>query len=209
MSDASAALARLRDVIERRGALRPGECCDLCGVAIEERHAHLVDLETKSLRCTCRPCALLFSAAGAGARYRAVPERAEPLDVALADTEWHRLQIPVAIAFFFRSTAADRAVAFYPGPAGATESLLPLEDWESLAARHLRVAELVPDVEALLIRKREVGFDGYIVPIDRCYELVGRMRRTWRGLDGGEEVHREIERFFAALAIETGRERPS
>jgi hypothetical protein len=40
------------------------------------------------------------------------------------------------------------------------------------------------------------------VPIDRCYELVGRMRRHWRGFDGGDEVRAQIEVFFAGLGSE-------
>lgn len=200
MSEDAPGLGRLRGVIERRNAPRPGESCELCGAVLDDRHAHLVDLETHTLRCTCRPCALLFTSADAGNRYRTVPERVERLDVAIDDTEWQRLQIPVGIAFFFQPANTARAVAFYPGPAGATQSLLPLEDWEALASRHPRLAALAPDLEALLVRRRAPGgFDGFLVPIDRCYELVGRIRRHWRGFDGGEQVHAEIDGFFAGL----------
>lgn len=204
MNEAPPALARLKGVIERRNLPHAGERCELCGVTLNDRHGHLVDLETHSLRCTCRPCALLFSSAGAGARYRKVPDRVERLDVAFDDGEWERLQIPVGIAFFFRPADTERLIAFYPGPAGATQSLLPIEDREALAARHPRLPALAPDLEALLVRRRGPGdFAGYRVPIDRCYELVGRMRRHWRGFDGGEEVHGEIDHFFASLDAES------
>jgi hypothetical protein len=43
-------------------------------------------------------------------------------------------------------------VAFYPGPAGATESELPLPAWNRMVARDPRLAVLRPDVEALLVR---------------------------------------------------------
>ena len=29
------------------------------------------------------------------------------------------------------------------------------------------------------------GAECFIVPIDACYELVGHLRRLWRGFDGG------------------------
>ena len=47
--------------------------------------------------------------------------------------EWDALQIPVSVAFFFLNSSIDRVAAFYPGPAGATESLLPLDTWDELA----------------------------------------------------------------------------
>jgi hypothetical protein len=61
--------------------------------------------------------------------------------------------------------------------------------------------ELAPDVEALLIYRRrgEDRFQCFIVPIDACYELTGKVRRYWKGFDGGEHVWREIEGFFSSL----------
>jgi len=63
------------------------------------------------------------------------------------------------------------------------------------------LAELEPDVETLLVHGRAEagGFDCFLAPIDACYELVGRVRRTWRGFHGGEEARREIDAFFAGL----------
>ena len=37
------------------------------------------------------------------------------------------------------------------------------------------------------------------MPIDACYELVGHLRRLWRGFDGGREAHEAIDAFFAGL----------
>ena len=48
----------------------------------------------------------------------------------MPDELWDSLLIPVNMAFFFRSTAEGRVVPLYPGPAGATESLLELESWK-------------------------------------------------------------------------------
>jgi hypothetical protein len=114
------------------------------------------------------------------------------------DTQWNRLPIPVGIAFFFFNTSLGRMVVFYPSPVGATESLLSLETWEELASANPLLASLAPDVEALLVRnvQRRGSFECYIVPIDACYELVGRIRRRWKGFDGGEEAWREIGAFF-------------
>jgi hypothetical protein len=42
------------------------------------------------------------------------------------------------------------------------------------------------------------------VPIDACYELVGRIRTHWKGLDGGDDVRTEMDRFFAALRDRCG-----
>ncbi len=72
--------------------------------------------------CVCRGCYLLFTDGNAGLRYRAVPDRYVMFpDLALGRREWESLQIPVGLAFFFLNSALDRMVAFYPGPAGATE----------------------------------------------------------------------------------------
>jgi hypothetical protein len=37
------------------------------------------------------------------------------------------------------------------------------------------------------------------VSIDECYNLVGLLRMHWRGISGGSEVWKEIERFFTEL----------
>jgi hypothetical protein len=38
------------------------------------------------------------------------------------------------------------------------------------------------------------------VPVDRCYELAGRLRRVWRGFDGGAEARAEIAAFLDDVA---------
>jgi hypothetical protein len=54
---------------------------------------------------------------------------------------------------------------------------------------------LEPDVEALLVRREPATC--LLVPIDACYRLVGLVRRTWRGFDGGAEAWRDVDGFFA------------
>ena len=133
-------------------------------------------------------------------KFKAVPERyLYAPGLILTDAQWTSLQIPVGIAFFFFNTSLGRMVVFYPGPAGATESLLSLETWDELARTNPLLATFAADVEALLVRnvQRRGGFECYIVPIDACYELVGRIRRRWKGFDGGEDAWKEIDAFFA------------
>ena len=52
----------------------------------------------------------------------------------LGPGQWDELEIPVGLAFFFRNSILGRTVAFYPGPAGATESELPLDAWDAVVA---------------------------------------------------------------------------
>jgi hypothetical protein len=198
----------LRRFLEPRKRAVPGELCEFCTEPVYDEHPHVVNVETRSLMCACRGCYLLFAPDGAaGGKYRAVPDDVtlDP-EFRLTNGQWDSLQIPVGMAFFFHQSDLGRAVAFYPSPAGATESLLPLETWQELVAANSVVASMLPDVQALLVyRPRDAAQRCYVVPIDACYQLVGLIRRYWKGFDGGEEVWREIEGFFAML---TDRSRP-
>jgi hypothetical protein len=162
----------------------------LCAELIDADHGHVVDLESRALLCACRPCYLVFAPAGAGGRrFRAVPQRfVELSEMTLTAAQWEALQIPVEVAFFFVNSQLGKVAAFYPGPAGATESLLPLDSWSEFAG-------VEPDVEAVLVRNRD-HLEGYIVPIDSCYELVGELRRLWKGFDGGSEAQDALDAFF-------------
>jgi hypothetical protein len=103
------------------------------------------------------------------------------------------------MAFFFFSSAAERVLAYYPGPMGPTESQLQLSSWRQLENENPILAELEPDVEALLVNR--VGDEPryWLVPLDECYSLVGLIRMHWKGLSGGQQVWQEIDRFFADL----------
>jgi hypothetical protein len=180
------------------------ETCELCGEPIDPEHRHVLDLHERRLLCACRACSILFDRkAAGGGHFRLVPDGCRLVqDFELDDALWSRLRLPVDMAFFFVSSAAGRAVAFYPSPLGATESLLELKAWEELEASNPVLAELEPDVEALLVNRTGTTRDHWLVPVDRCYALVGLIKTRWKGLAGGEEVWDEIGRFFDALREE-------
>jgi hypothetical protein len=178
----------------------------MCGAWVPPDHRHVVDTVDRSLKCLCTPCFLLFSdPAAAAGRYRQVSSRYAALPgLQLSDADWDALSIPVSLAFFFQNSSLGRTVAFYPGPGGATESLLPLDAWQSIVSANPALGELAPDVEAILVRQRRDGVDCYVVPIDACYELVGRLRLHWSGFDGGAEARAHIDNFFADVRRRAG-----
>lgn len=193
----------------RQPEIRQPEKCEMCAAEIPAEHGHIADLQSSSLLCACRACYLLFtdSAAGRG-RYRAIPDRyltdpAHPMTTA----EWDTLEIPVGLAFFLRDSGEGGVTAFYPSPAGATECRLDLQAWDQLEAGHPLLGAVTTDVEAVLISRsdglaaregvpRPAGIEYFVVPIDACYELAGRMRRQWRGFDGGAEARASIAAFL-------------
>jgi hypothetical protein len=178
------------------------ERCELCGDPIPAEHRHMLDLRNRELMCACRACKILFdSGAAGGGHYRLVPDRRLRLTgFEMDDVAWEELRIPVDMAFFFHHTEAGRVVAYYPSPAGPTESLLELDAWEELARANPVLGGLEPDVEALLVNRSRGARQYFLVPIEDCYALVGLIRTRWRGLTGGREVWEEIEAFFERLA---------
>lgn len=180
----------------------PGECCDFCATPIPDEHRHLVELAARRILCACRACSLVFEPAGAAqGRYRPIPSRyAEVPAFAVEDGTWEALAIPIGLAFFFHNSLEGKTIAFYPSPAGATESLLPLESWNEILAAYPLLRSMESDVEAAIVRRTENTSRCYLVPIDAAYELVGIVRSTWKGFDGGEEARGRIDEYFARLA---------
>lgn len=190
--------------------------CELCSQPLAPVHQHLLEIAPQRLLCACDACALLFPGQSADAKYRRVPRRIRFLaDFCLDDAQWDALTIPINMAFFFHSTPRGRAVALYPSPAGATESLLELESWEEIVAQNPALQLMEPDVEALLVNRiarsspnNPSAPDGktgtpeakyFLAPIDECFKLVGAIRAHWRGLSGGKKVWEEIDAFFTDL----------
>jgi hypothetical protein len=194
----ASAFTTLRGYATARRAA-PEERCELCGLALAPEHRHLLEQTTRKILCSCDACGLRFENVIDG-RFKLIPRDARALpDFQPTDSQWNALSLPINLAFFFYDSPSKKMTALYPSPAGATESLLPLSAWESLVADNPVLATLGPDVETLLVDR--VGNRRFyaIAPIDVCFELVGLIRIHWRGLSGGEEVWREIEKFFVRL----------
>ena len=197
--------ATLKGLLRKPVAPAPGERCDFCALPVGPQHSHLIDLKARRIMCGCRPCALTFEPDGAArGRFKLVPERfARARDLALDDALWDSLQIPIGLAFFFHNSTDGKFAGFYPGPAGATESQLPLDAWQSIAEHHPVLSTLRADVEAILLRRLPGSTDCFIVPIDAAYELVGLIRTTWRGFDGGDHAKSRIAAFFDGIERRT------
>lgn len=196
ISQRNNSFTKLRKFIREREEV---ETCELCKTQLGHQHQHLIDPVSREIACACDACSLLFFT-GDG-RYRRVPRTTKFLkDFNLSDVEWENLLIPINMAFFFYSSSVKRVVAFYPSPAGPTESLLPLEAWDQLAENNPILKDLENDTEALLVnRVSKNDCLHFIAPIDRCYELTGVIRAYWQGLGGGKEVWEEIMKFFTEL----------
>lgn len=205
-SQSQTSYSALKRFVRKRA---PDEQCDLCSVEIAPEHTHLLDPATRQLICACIPCALLFDGQQ-GTKYKRVPQRLRVLQsFQMADEQWDDLLIPVGMAFFFNSSTEDRVMAYYPSPAGPTESLLTLEAWQEVVKDNPVLREMQPDVEALLVNRIGGAQEYYLAPIDKCYELVGLIRANWRGLSGGHEVWKEIAQFFNGLQARAEVARPN
>jgi len=182
----------------------PTERCELCSATLAHEHPHLLELASRQITCACDACSTLFDGM-TGTKYRRVSRRTWFLaDFQISDGEWEELLIPINMAFFFYSSVHGRMVTLYPSPAGAVESLLPLEAWSQIVNNNPALSKLEPDIEALLVNR--VGHahgsapaEYFAAPIDDCYRLVGLIRTHWKGLSGGNEVWAEIAGFFSAL----------
>ncbi|HET8592912.1 MAG TPA: DUF5947 family protein [Solirubrobacterales bacterium] len=187
-----------RAPVDRAGANgdRPAEeRCDLCGNEIPSRHRHLLHLTERRILCACEPCLALRSG---DPELRPTGTRTTWLeDFELSEELWARFAIPIGLAVFMLDSVAGRTVAFYPSPAGPTESELDLDAWEELREANPVLASLEPDVESLIVNRIARPPEQVIVPIDECYRLVGMIKACWDGITGGAGPEQAIERFFA------------
>jgi hypothetical protein len=173
--------------------------CELCAEALSEQHAHLLGLHDRRLVCACRACSVLLGAAGS-ADYRLVPSHVTRLaGFRLGDELWRALGVPVGLAFFSRCSATGGVVASYPGPGGPVDATPEPAPWERLVADNPVLAELAPDVEALLVNRVSEPAGYYRSSIDHCYRLAGLVRTRWQGISGGTEIAGVVAGFFASL----------
>lgn len=192
------AFSTLRRMKQPR-AVEVEEHCEFCNVLIAPVHRHLLEIEKRQIICTCDACAMRFMGVVAG-RFKLIPHSARSLpDFHMTDSQWDNFALPINLAFLYRDTLAEKVIALYPSPAGATESLLPAQNWPALEAGNPALTKMEPDVEALLVNRVGTAREYFIAPMDACYELVGLIRMHWRGLSGGEKVGQEMETFFAKL----------
>lgn len=202
-------VARMRALAQAPGAsaavdgqLRAAqERCDVCNAPLPDDHRHLLHLEERRIVCACEACWALHSG---DAEYRPVGTRTLWLEsFELSDQLWAGLQIPIGLAFFMRSSVTRGVVAFYPSPAGATESELSLEAWEELVARNPVLEGMDPDAEALIVNRLADPPECVIAPIDQCYALVGLIKLRWEGISGGPALREAVPEFFSALRDRT------
>jgi hypothetical protein len=190
----------LRGFATRRRAAPVEERCELCSIPLAPEHRHLLESATRKIICSCDQCSLRFENVLEG-RFKLIPRDVWSLPgFRMEDAAWEALALPIGLAFFYHDTPRGvKMVAYYPSPAGATESLLPLEAWQTLLRDNPSLAGLQPDVETFLVNRIGDRRDYYRVPIDLCFELVGLIRVHWRGFTGGEAVWREIDAYFLRL----------
>jgi hypothetical protein len=192
--DPRRALTALKRFVRRE---EPAAHCDLCAASLRDEHDHLVEPETRSLVCACRPCALLFPE-GPGARYRRIRSRAVRVpglhfdDAALA-----ALGVPVRLAILCPSQVHDAVFALFPNAAGATEATIPMVEWSAAVVAHpvLAPVTIVPDAEALIIDQMSGRSRCFVASLDVCHHFIGLLRarsgaqesslaRAMRFLDG-------------------------
>src|SRR3954469_15872725 len=176
----------------------PAEHCDFCNLVLPPGHRHLIEIATRKIICACDACALRFD--NVVGRWKLIPRDTRPLsNFRMTDAQWDAFALPIQLAFFHYSTPAGKVLALYPSPAGATESLLPVGNWEALVSENPELAGMEQDVEALLVNRLNGAREYYLAPIDVCFELAGLIRLHWRGFSGGDKVWDELRAFFARL----------
>jgi Family of unknown function (DUF5947) len=178
----------------------PAERCDLCGAEVPAEHRHLLQLEERQILCACESC---FALRSGDAELRPAGHRTLSLDgFQLPDELWAALRIPIGLAFLFRSSATGGVAAFYPSPAGATESELDLGAWAELELANPVLQTLEADAEALIVHRLSDPPQFAIAPIDRCYALVGLVKLRWQGINGGPDLPQAIQSWFDELRAE-------
>ncbi|WP_298182783.1 DUF5947 family protein [Saccharomonospora sp.] len=154
---------------------------------------------TRQMCCACQACALLFERDTTDTgRYRTVPRLRKRLtEPPVDDVMWAALEVPVRLALFVHHIAGcehgfETVTAYYPSPLGVVGTDVDAEAWA-----RVEHPPPEPEVTALLVH-RDAG-EHWLVGIDECYRLTARVRHAWTGMTGGDEVWREIDRFFAEL----------
>lgn len=202
----NAVLAKLRAFVTGT----PVEECELCAGAISVDHEHLVEPEARRVFCACGECASTFlqEQHRHGPRYLRVERRSARLhEVSIDDSSWAELGVPVGLAFFTMRSRTAEVVATFPGRSGIIESFVPLKTWSELERRFSALKHILPDVEALLVRRTSRHQDYFQVSVDHCYELASLLR----GADGpiSSPELAVVQNFFVRLDDQTAQKRHS
>lgn len=202
----NAVLAKLRALVTGSAV----EECELCEQRISVEHEHLLEPDARRVLCTCQECATLFlqEQQRQNARYLRVERRALRLhDVEIDDVGWAALDVPAGLAFFTGRSRTGEVVATFPGREGIIESFVPLKAWSELEQRFPSVKSILPDVEALLVRRTSRHQDFFQVSIDHCYELSAILRGAQAPLSAAELG--VVQSFFVRLDERAGQKRHS
>jgi len=170
--------------------------CDFCGSGIADEHEHLIDIQKGKVLCACESCSVTESKE----QIKRVPKRYLYLDsFNMPEEVWGVFEIPINLAFFYRSPIKGRTVSVYPSPLGAIEGKSSTIAWNELLELNPILEQIEEDVEALMVNKTMTPNEYYIAPIDECYKLIGLMRSSWKGITGGTAAYEAIKDFFANL----------
>jgi hypothetical protein len=202
----NAVLAKLRAFVTGT----PVEECELCAESISVEHEHLLEPDARRVFCACQACAALFvqEQQRQGARYLRVQRRSARLhELDIDDAVWADLGVPVGLAFFTMRSRTAEVVATFPGRAGIIESFVPLKTWSVLERRYPVLKGILPDVEALLVRRTSRHQDYFQASIDHCYELAGLLRGADAPLSSPELA--VVHSFFTRLDEQAGHRRHS
>lgn len=185
--------------IASAGAIHFREGCESCDGPLAHEHAHVVDLARRHLRCVCAECATRLPLVHP-VRYRAIGNRllTDPR-LEMGAAEWAAIGVPLPLGYVMYDSGTERWVAHRPTPEGTREERIDPLRWLALAARTPLVAELRPDVEAILVGGRPRP-QAWLAPIDACYELQGYVRRHWRGVHGAS-AWMVLDTFFDRLRV--------
>lgn len=199
----NAVLAKLRAFVTGAAI----EECELCAASIAVDHDHLLEVDARRVFCACPSCAALFSREEQrrGPRYLRLQRRAARITgLEIDDASWAGLSVPVGLAFFTMRSRTGEVVATFPGRSGIIESFVPLKGWSALEKRFPLLKSVLPDVEALLVRRTSRHRDYFQVSIDHCYELAELLR----GADAPSSSP-VVQSFFERLDEQTGKQRHS
>jgi hypothetical protein len=198
----NAVLAKLRAFVM---GTTPVSECDLCAESIGVEHEHLLEPDARRVFCACRACAGVFEREQErqGPRYLRVERRAARLlELDIDAACWAELGVPVGLAFFTTRRRSAEVVATFPGRAGIIEAFVPLKAWSELERRFPPLQRMLPDVEALLVRRSARHRDYFLVSIDHGYDLLGLLRDSEAPLSSPELA--VVQRFFERLDERAG-----